>query len=118
MFQPAALMMGVPLEDAPRVAELLGKKLVLNEFISFDSLTTLNRDAATGAITGMSERSYLLTTFALTGFANFSSIGIVLGGIGGLAPSRRKDLARLSLRALYGGFLATLINASIAGIVL
>jgi CNT family concentrative nucleoside transporter len=66
----------------------------------------------------MSERSYRLATFALTGFANFASVGIQLGGIGAIAPDRRHDLARLGLRALFVGFVATLLNAAIAGILL
>jgi CNT family concentrative nucleoside transporter len=66
----------------------------------------------------MTDRSYLLTAFALTGFANFSSVGIQLGGIGAIAPNRRHDLARLGLRALFVGFTATLLNASIAGLLL
>ncbi len=69
-------------------------------------------------MTGIQERSYKLAAYALTGFANFASIGIQLGGIGAMAPNRRSDLARLGLRALLGGFLATLINASIAGILM
>jgi CNT family concentrative nucleoside transporter len=114
--------MGVPPEDVRPVGELLGKKLVLNEFVAFKDLTdnyaVKSEDGKFVSVTGMQERSYKLAVYALTGFANFASIGIQLGGIGAMAPERRKDLARLGMRALLGGFLATLINASIAGILM
>lgn len=119
LFAPVAALMGVDEADVPRVGELLGIKLVGNEFLAFDNLTTANwvrNPDGTGQVVGMSPRSYSLTTFALTGFANISSIGIQLGGIGAMAPGRRKDLARLGGLALLGGFLATLINASLAGL--
>jgi CNT family concentrative nucleoside transporter len=122
LFAPFAFLMGVHPDDCPRVGELLGKKLVLNEFVAFKDLTDVNAEkSAEGkfiGVTGMQERSYKLAAYALTGFANFASIGIQLGGIGAMAPERRSDLARLGLRALLGGFLATLINAAIAGILI
>jgi len=93
------------------MADLLGTKLVANEFVAYVKLTTEYR-------TALDPRSYTLATYALTGFANFGSIGILLGGIGGMAPTRRPDLARLGLRALLAGFLATMINASIAAMLL
>jgi CNT family concentrative nucleoside transporter len=102
--------MGVPTADVPKVAELLGTKLVLNEFVAYTVLTDKYRD--------MDPKAFSLSVFALTGFANFSSIGIQLGGIGALAPERRSDLARLGPRALLGGFLATLVNAAVAGLLL
>lgn len=110
VFSPAAVLMGVQSEDVPKVAELLGTKLVLNEFVAYKVLTEKYRD--------IDKRSFSLAVFALTGFANFSSIGIQLGGIGAMALSRRGDLARLSSRALLGGFLATLLNAAIAGLLM
>ena len=110
LFSPVALLMGVPEADLPKVAELLGIKLVLNEFVAYSVFQESS--------VGMSPRAQMLAVFALTGFANFSSIGIQLGGIGSMAPQRRSDLARLGARALLGGFLATLVNASIAGILL
>lgn len=110
VFAPVAVLMGVGPADVPKVADLLGTKLVANEFVSYVKLTTTYRD--------MDPRSYALATFALTGFANFGSVGIQLGGIGAMAPGRRHDLARHGLRALYAGFLATLINASIAAMLL
>lgn len=122
VFAPVAFLMGVPAEDAPRIGELLGKKLVLNEFVAFKDLTDTNalKDSEGKVVgyVGIQERSYKLAVYALTGFANFSSIGIQLGGIGAMAPNRRSDLARLGLLALVGGFLATLINAAIAGILM
>ena len=89
--------------------------------MAFKDLTDVNAIKVDGkfvGVTGIQERSYRLAAYALTGFANFASIGIQLGGIGAMAPSRRSDLAKLGLRALLGGFLATLINASIAGILM
>jgi CNT family concentrative nucleoside transporter len=111
LFAPVAVLMGVPAADVGPVADLLGTKLVTNEFVSFVKLTSEYRAS-------LSDRSYVLATYALNGFANFGSIGILLGGLGAMAPTRRSDLARLSMRALLAGFLATLINASIASILL
>jgi CNT family concentrative nucleoside transporter len=102
--------MGVPGPVVPEVADLLGTKLVANVFVAYVKLTGEYRD--------ISPRAYTLATFALTGFANFASIGIQLGGIGGMAPTRRGDLARLGSRALLAGFIATLINASIAAMLM
>ena len=111
LFAPLAVMMGVGGADIPLVADLLGTKLVANEFVAYVKLT--------GEYKGViSERAYVLSTYALTGFANLGSIGIQVGGIGAMAPSRRGDIARLGSRCLLAGFLATLINASIAGILL
>jgi CNT family concentrative nucleoside transporter len=114
LFSPVAFLMGVVGEDIPKVADLLGTKLVLNEFVAYVSLT----DPAIYGGNNLSPRSRILAAYALTGFANFASIGIQIGGIGALAPNRRQDLARLGLRALLTGFLVTLINASIAGMFL
>ncbi len=111
VFAPVAVLMGIPAADVPAIADLLGTKLVANEFVAFVKLTSEYRGA-------LSDRSYVLATYALTGFANLGSIGIQLGGIGAMAPSRRSDLARLGSRALLGGFLATLINAAIASMML
>ena len=111
VFAPVAFLMGVPAADVGPMADLLGTKLVANEFVAFVKLTNEYR-------TVMSERSYILATYALTGFANIASIGIQLGGIGAMAPSRRGDLARLGPRALLVGFVATLINACVASMLL
>ena len=109
-FAPVAFLMGIPAADIGPVADLLGTKLVANEFVAFVKLTTEYKD--------IDPRSYILATYALTGFANLGSIGIQLGGIGAMAPTRRPDLARLGFRALLGGFLATLINACVASMLL
>ncbi len=111
IFAPVAALLGVPSADLPAVADLLGTKLATNEFVAYIKLNGTYLDA-------ISDHSRVVVTFALTGFANFGSIGILLGGIGGLAPSRRADLARLGPVALLGGFLATLINAAIASVLL
>ncbi len=107
VFAPAAILMGVPMADVPAVADLLGTKLIANEFVAYIKLTTEYR-------TTMSPDAYVLSTYALTGFANIASIGIQLGGIGAMAPERRGDLARLGGLALLAGFIATMINAAIA----
>lgn len=121
LFSPVAFLTGISTDDAPRVGELLGKKLVLNEFVAFKDLTDLNSIRENDkfvSVKGIQERSYRIAVYALTGFANISSVGIQLGGIGAMAPSRRGDLARLGTKALLGGFLATLINAAIAGLLM
>jgi len=111
VFAPVAFLMGVPPADVGPMADLLGTKLVANEFVAFVKLTGEYRNV-------ISERSYVLATFALTGFANIASVGIQLGGIGGMAPERRGDLARLGGRALLAGFVATLVNACLASMLL
>ena len=111
VFAPVAFLMGVPSADIPELADLLGTKLVANEFVAFVKLTGEYRGV-------ISDRSYTLATFALTGFANIASIGIQLGGIGAMAPNRRGDLARLGTRALLAGFIATLVNACLASMLL
>jgi CNT family concentrative nucleoside transporter len=113
LFSPVAFLMGVALQDIEHVGTLLGIKLAVNEHVAF--LTMKDMLAVPNT---MSDRSYRLAAFALTGFANFSSVGIQLGGIGALAPNRRHDLARLGLRALFVGFTASLLNAAMAGLML
>ena len=110
-FAPVAALIGVPAGDVATVADLLGTKLVTNEFVAYVKLSGEYADV-------VSDRARTLSAYALTGFANFGSIGIVLGGIGSMAPERRGDLARLSARALLAGFMATLINASVAAVLL
>ncbi len=109
-FAPVAYLLGVPWRDCPAVGGLLGTRTVLNELIAFGELGKIK--------TTISARAFTITTFALCGFANFSSIGIQLGGIGALAPERRADLARLGFRALLAGTLANFLSACIAGILL
>ena len=112
VFAPIAHLIGVESADVPHMGNLLGTKLVANEFVAY---TEFQSYVAKGQLT---ERSRILATYALTGFANIASIGIQIGGIGALAPSRRSDLARLGGWALLTGFLVTLINAALAGLLL
>jgi CNT family concentrative nucleoside transporter len=114
LFAPVAHLMGVDLADVHEVARLLGSKLALNEHVAYLEM----KDLLHTRRARMSPRSFQLTAFALTGFANFASVGIQLGGIGAMAPDRRHDLARLGGRALFVGFTATLLNAAIAGVLL
>jgi CNT family concentrative nucleoside transporter len=107
---PAAWLMGVPSRDCLAVGQVLGERIVLNEFLGYLSLTRQK--------TGLDERSFILATYALCGFANFGSIAIQIGGIGALAPERRGDLARLGLRAMLAGLLACYLTASIVGVIL
>jgi CNT family concentrative nucleoside transporter len=115
LFAPVAVLMGVAPADVPKVSELLGIKLVANEFLAFERMTS---EYKPGTERGMEPRSYALATYALTGFANIGSIGIQLGGIGAMAEGRRADLAKLGVLALTGGFLATLINSAVAGVLM
>lgn len=113
VFYPVALLMGCEVSEAGMIADLLGTKLVANEFIAYQKI------APDGAYHGLiSREGVMLATFALTGFANLGSIGIQIGGIGALAPTRRGDLAALGGRALLCGFVATLLNASLAGLLM
>ena len=107
VFSPIAWSLGVPWRDAATIGNLLGTRMVLNEFIAFAQLGTLKES--------LDPRSFTIATFALCGFANFSSIGIQIGGIGALVPERRHDLARLGLRAMLAGTLANFLTAIIVG---
>lgn len=108
LFAPIAWLIGIPWHDCPIIGNLLGTRMVLNELVAFSML---------GPQRGMLDpRSFTIATFALCGFANLSSIGIQIGGIGALAPNRRGDLARLGLRAMLAGTMANLMSASIAGL--
>ena len=110
VFAPVAWSLGVPWRDAATIGNLLGTRMVLNEFIAFAQLGAM-RDS-------LDPRSFTIATFALCGFANFASIGMQIGGIGALAPTRRGDLARLGLRAMLAGTLANFITAIIVGFLL
>jgi CNT family concentrative nucleoside transporter len=110
IFAPVAWSLGVPWRDAATIGNLLGTRMVLNEFIAFSQLGTLKPS--------LDPRSFTIATFALCGFANFSSIGIQIGGIGALAPTRRSDLARLGFRAMIAGTLANFLTAIIVGFLL
>ena len=109
-FSPLAFLIGVPWDEAGRVGLLLGNKLALNEFVAYAELSKLLQDGL------ISERTELIATFALCSFANFASIGIQIGGIGSIAPTRQSDIAELGLKACLGGFLTTLMAASVAGL--
>jgi len=110
VFAPIAWAMGVPWHDAPVIGNLLGTRMALNEFVAYARLGSMQA--------ALDPKSFTIATFALCGFANFSSIGIQIGGIGALAPSRRHDLARLGLRAMLAGTLANFVTATIAGFLL
>ena len=106
---PVAWAMGVPWHEAGRVGQLLGKKLVLTELLAYADLSTIEHT--------LTERTSVIATYALCGFANIASIGIQIGGIGGIAPSRRSDLARLGFKAMLAGALVSCISATWAGII-
>ncbi|HBK56208.1 MAG TPA: NupC/NupG family nucleoside CNT transporter [Xanthomonadales bacterium] len=108
LLAPIAWLIGVPWSDAVAVGGLIGTKVVLNEFVAYAELSQI-KDT-------LSAKSQLIATYALCGFANFSSIAIQIGGIGGIAPERRHDLARFGLKAVLGGTLATFMTATIAGV--
>lgn len=111
IFAPVAWLIGVPWADAVEVGSLFGVKMVANEFVAFTNLGAgLNGDLE------LSNKALIITTYALTGFANFSSVAIQIGGIGGIAPSRREDLSRLGMRAMLGGTAATWMTATLAGV--
>ena len=112
IFQPLAWAMGIPWEEAQMVGVLMGEKITLTELIAYSDLRDLRLEHA------ISDRTAIIASYALCGFANFASIGIQLGGIGGIAPERRKDLASLALKAMLGGALASWMTASIAGILI
>jgi CNT family concentrative nucleoside transporter len=112
VLAPLAWVMGVPWRDAAEVGSLIGVKTVLNEFVAYLQLSSLLTGGA-----DLSPRSVIIATYALCGFANFSSIAIQIGGIGGLAPTRRSDLARIGLRAMIAGTLAAFMTATIAGMI-
>ena len=108
VFAPVAWLIGIPWHDAPTIGNLLGTRMVLNEFVAFAQLGTLKGT--------LDPRSFTIATFALCGFANFSSIGIQIGGIGALAPEQRSQLAKFGIRAMLAGTMANLMSASIVGI--
>jgi CNT family concentrative nucleoside transporter len=107
---PCAWLIGIPWADCQKVGEVLGARIVLNEFVGYLNLTDLQKAHA------ISDRAFTLATYALCGFANFASIAIQIGGIGALAPERRSDLAALGLRAMLGGLLACYMTATVVGI--
>jgi CNT family concentrative nucleoside transporter len=110
VFAPVAWLVGIPWHDCKSIGNLLGIRMVLNELVAFSRLGPMKA--------ALDPRSFTIATFALCGFANFSSIGIQIGGIGALAPNKRNDLARLGIRAMLAGTMANLMSASIVGILL
>ena len=115
VFAPFAYLLGIPWSDCFYAGELLGKKMVLNEFIAYAQMMEWSQPDS-GVV--LSERSTLILTYALCGFANFGSVGIQIGGIGGIAPERRAELAMIGIRAMIGGTLAMMMTACVAGILI
>jgi CNT family concentrative nucleoside transporter len=112
VFAPVAFVIGIPWHEAAKVGNLLGTRMVINELVAYANLGDLIKAGAVSA------RSVTIATFALCGFANFSSIGIQIGGISALAPNKRSELAKLGIRAMLAGTMANLMSASIVGILL
>ena len=110
IFAPIATIIGVPMKESVIAGSLIGQKIILNEFVAFTSLSEI--------ISTLSPKTRAIVTFSLCGFANISSIAILIGGIGGMAPSRKHDIARLGWKAVLGGTLANLLSATIAGFLL
>lgn len=110
IFAPIATIIGVPMKESVIAGSLIGQKIILNEFVAFTSLSEI--------ISTLSPKTIAIVTFSLCGFANISSIAILIGGIGGMAPSRKPDIARLGWKAVLGGTLANLLSATIAGFLL
>ena len=111
IFYPIAWSMGIPVEDVNNAAKLLGQKITVNEFVAFKNLTS-------HAVPILTEKGTMIISIAICGFANFSSVGMQIGGIGALAPNRRVDLAKLGMRALLCGTLASYLSGTIAGILM
>ena len=107
LFKPVAFMLGIPWSEAQLAGNLIGQKLVFNEFLAYATFTE--------EIENFDKKSQAIITFALCGFANFSSIGIILGGLGSMIPSRKSEIAQLGVKAVCAGFLANLMSAAIAG---
>lgn len=107
IFAPLAFVIGVPWEEALQAGSFIGQKLIVNEFVAYSNFAP--------EIANLSDKTVAVISFALCGFANLSSIAILLGGLGGIAPSRRQDIARLGIRAIIAGTLANLLSAAIAG---
>ena len=113
IFMPLAFLMGAPWSEAHILGSLLGQKIVLTELIAY-----LNLSGMEIGLNGISDKTAVIASYALCGFSNFASIGIQLGGIGSIAPERKKDLAQIVTKAMIGGALASWITASIAGLLI
>jgi CNT family concentrative nucleoside transporter len=121
LFAPCAWLMGIPAEDCLVAGKLLGEKTILNEFVAYAHMGDYlhGKPLMDGVpVQELAERTKIILSYALCGFANFSSIGILVGGMGALVPSRRGDIARLGILALIGGTLSTFMTATIAGMIL
>lgn len=112
VLRPIAFLMGVSWKEAALVGNLIGIKLSLNEFVAYGTLTSYMQDGV------LSQRAVIISTYALCGFANFASIGIQIGGISAISPKRKTDLAKIGLKAMFGGAIVSMITATIAGILL
>ena len=108
VLSPLAYLLGIPWEEATQAGSLIGQKFVINEFYAYANFVQIKES--------LSPHTQVIVTFALCGFANLSSIAILLGGLGSIVPSRRTDIARLGLRAVIGGTLANLMSATLAGL--
>ena len=113
IFMPLAFLMGAPWSESHILGSLLGQKIVLTELIAYMNLADIQAGS-----NPVSDKTAILASYALCGFANFASIGIQLGGIGSIAPERKKDLAKLVTKAMFGGALASWLTATIAGILI
>ena len=110
---PLAFLMGAPWSESHVLGSLLGQKIVLTELIAYMNLSQIQ-----ASVDAVSDKTAILASYALCGFANFASIGIQLGGIGSIAPERKKDLSKLVTKAMFGGALASWLTATIAGILI
>ena len=113
IFMPLAFLMGAPWSESHILGSLLGQKIVLTELIAYMNLSQIQ-----ASVDAVSDKTAILASYALCGFANFASIGIQLGGIGSIAPERKKDLSKLVTKAMFGGALASWLTATIAGILI
>jgi CNT family concentrative nucleoside transporter len=113
LFAPVAWLMGIDSRDCVHAGQLLGKKMFANEFVAYAELAQWNQAESS---VRLSQRTVTIMTYALCGFANFSSIGIQIGGLGGMAPQRQSDIARLGLRAMLGGTIVNCMMGCIAGV--
>ena len=112
IFQPLSWTMGIPWDEAKIIGSLMGEKIVLTELVAYSNLSDLVNNNL------ISNRSAIIASYALCGFANFGSIGIQLGGIGGMAPNRRKDLSKIAMKAMIGGAIASWLTATVAGLLI
>jgi CNT family concentrative nucleoside transporter len=110
VFSPLALLIGVPWDEALKAGSFIGQKFVLNEFVAYTAFAP--------EIPNLTPKSVVIISFALCGFANLGAMALIIGGLGGIAPSRRQDLAELGLRAIVAATLANLLSATIAGMLI